>query len=70
MNQIQIHNGIAYKILKTQTISHFCREENEHPNMDYVEAVRDWVGSDHVLRTPTHFLFCETITEVDFEIVE
>jgi hypothetical protein len=26
-----------------------------------------WCGADHVLKNQTHFLFCETIEEVEFE---
>lgn len=36
--------------------------------MEYVQLYRDWVGADHVLRTPTHFLFCETVQSIEFEI--
>jgi len=36
--------------------------------MELVQAYRDWMGCNHVLRTQTHFLFCETIEEA--EIIE
>ena len=65
--QIQVHNGIAYKVLRAKFISHFAPKLDEHPNMEYVQLFRDWVGADHVLRTPTHFLFCETVRDTDFE---
>ena len=68
--QIQVHNGIAYKVLQAKFISHFASKLDDHPNMEYVQLFRDWVGADHVLRTPTHFLFCETIHDVEFEICE
>ncbi|NDB85826.1 MAG: hypothetical protein EB127_24460 [Alphaproteobacteria bacterium] len=68
--QIQVHNNIAYKILRTQFISHFAPRLDEQPNMEYVQIYRDWVGADHVLRNSTHFLFCETIPDVDFEMCE
>lgn len=68
--QIQVHNGIAYKVLRAKAISHFAPKLDEQPNMEYVQLFRDWVGADHVLRTPTHFLFCETIQEADFEMCE
>jgi hypothetical protein len=38
--------------------------------MEYVQMYRDWVGADHVLRTATHFLFCETVPTVEFETIE
>jgi hypothetical protein len=31
--------------------------------MELVQAWRDYLGCDHVLRSQTHFLFCETIEE-------
>ena len=68
--QIQVHNDTAYQVLRAQTISHFAPRLDEHPNMEYVQLYRDWVGADHVLRTPTHFLFCETIQEAEFEMIE
>jgi hypothetical protein len=68
--QIQVHNDVAYKILRTQFISHFAPRLDEQPNMEYVQIYRDWVGADHVLRNSTHFLFCETIPDVDFEMCE
>jgi hypothetical protein len=68
--QIQVHNDIAYKIIRTQFISHFAPRLDEQPNMEYVQIYRDWVGADHVLRNSTHFLFCETIPDVDFEMCE
>ena len=35
---------------------------------DLVQAYRDWKGCNHVLRSQTHFIFCQTIQEA--EIVE
>lgn len=68
--QIQVHNGIAYNVKRAKFIAHFAPKLDEQPNMEYVQAYRDWVGADHVLRTPTHFLFCETIPDVEFEMCE
>jgi hypothetical protein len=31
---------------------------------------RDWVGADHVLRDATHYMFCETIQDVEFEMIK
>ena len=38
------------------------------PNMDYVKIYMEWVQSDHVLRSDTHFMFCETVQ--DAQIIE
>jgi hypothetical protein len=43
---------------------------DEAPNMEYVQEYMKWLKADHVLQTQTHFMFCETIPDVDFENVE
>ena len=30
----------------------------------------EWQQADHVLRSDTHFMFCETIQEVEYEVVD
>jgi hypothetical protein len=66
MKQLYIHNDKAYLILRKTLIGKF--EIDHHPeNMELVKMYRDWVGADHVLRDQTHFLFCETIQDVEFE---
>jgi hypothetical protein len=69
MKQLYTHNGKAYLILRKVFIGKF--EVDQHPeNMEYVKMYRDWVGADHVLRDQTHFLFVETIQDVEFEEIE
>ena len=54
------HNGESYIILDQVAPHHFSKSYEEQPNMK-------WFGADHVLKNQTHFLFCETIEEVEFE---
>lgn len=71
MRSVYKHNDSAYIVLQQKPIHHFAKTmDDDHPNMEYVQMYMKWLGADHVLRTPTHFLFCETIPDVDFEIVE
>jgi hypothetical protein len=71
MKSIYKHNDVAYIILQQKLIHYFAKTmDDTYPNMEYVNMYMKWLGADHVLRTPTHFLFCETIPDVDFEIVE
>jgi hypothetical protein len=70
MQQVFKHNEIAYIVLKQKPVSHFAQKLDEHPNMEIVQQYMKAIGADHVLRTQTHFMFCETIPDVDFEIVE
>jgi hypothetical protein len=68
MKTVYKHGDAAYIILKQKPISHFARKLGELPNMDYVKMYMEWVQADHVLRSETHFMFCETIQEA--EIIE
>jgi len=43
---------------------------DEEPNMEMVQVYMKWRGADHVLRTQTHFLFCETIQDAILDIEE
>ena len=67
MTPLYYHNKEAYIVKRSVLIHHFASTLNDEPNMEYVQMYRDWVGADHVLRTPTHFLFCETVQSVEFE---
>ena len=67
MTPLYYHNKEAYIVKRSVLIHHFASTLNDEPNMEYVQIFRDWVGADHVLRTPTHFLFCETVRDTDFE---
>jgi hypothetical protein len=70
MTPLYYHNNEAYQVKRSVLIHHFAPTLEDQPNMEYVQMYRDWVGADHVLRTATHFLFCETVPTVDFETIE
>jgi len=65
MKQLKVHGGKAYIVFQKQPITKF--EDGNVLNMDKVKVVRDWLGADHVLRDNTHFLFCETIQDIEYE---
>ena len=65
MKEIRVYNNKAFLILRTLPIGKF--EDGNVLNKDKVKAVRDWLGSDHVLRDAHHFIFCETIQDVEYE---
>jgi hypothetical protein len=67
MTPLYYHNKEAYIVKRSVLIHHFAPSLDKDANMEYVQMYRNWVGADHVLRTPTHFLFCETVRDVDFE---
>ena len=68
MKELRVHNNQAYIILRKFPIIKF--EDGNVLNKNKVKVVRDWVGADHVLRDPNYFLFCETVTDVEFEMIE
>ena len=65
LRQLYYHNNKAFLI--TRKISIGCFDEKGKLNMDLVKWCRDWFGCDHVLKTQTHFLFVETIEDIEFE---
>ena len=68
--QLYIHNDTAYIILDQQSITTFAPTLDVEPNMEMVQVYMQWRRADHVLRTQTHFLFCETIQEAVLDIEE
>lgn len=65
MKQLYYHNNTPYKVHRRIPTHNF--EKNKELNLDYVKAWRDWLGCNHVLRDQTHFIFVETIDDVEFE---
>jgi len=61
-------NDNAYIVKKEVAQHNFQIKGQNQLNMKLVEDYMKWLGCDHVLRTQTHFLFCETIP--DAEIIE
>jgi hypothetical protein len=69
MKQLYIHNDKAYLIIRKVPIGKFGIDH--HPeNMERVKMYKDWIGADHVLRNQTHFMFCETIPDIEFEEIK
>jgi len=69
-SQIYFHNENAYIVLREKPIYAFSKTFESEPDMELVQSFMKWCKADHVLRTQTHFLFCETIPDADFEIIE
>ena len=65
MKELRVHNNQAYIILRKFPIIKF--EDGNVLNKNKVKAVRDWIRADHVLRDPHSFLFCEIVTDVEYE---
>jgi hypothetical protein len=64
-----MHGDNAYIVLKRRLAEQFNTNGNT-PNMGYLKEYRDWIGADHVLRDQTHFIFCETVQDIEWEDLE
>jgi hypothetical protein len=65
IDYIKYVNDIAYRVKKDIVVDKFLIKGTNKLNMDLVQAYRDWLGCDHVLRTQSHFMFCQTIQEAE-----
>lgn len=68
IDYIKYTSDNSYRVKRDIMITKFVIKGTDQINMDLVQAYRDWLGCDHVLRSQTHFMFCQTIQEA--EIVE
>jgi len=66
MKPVYKHGDAAYVVLDQKSISHFAARLDEQPNMEYVQLYMQWRECDHVLRSDTHFMFCETIKDAEY----
>ena len=55
-NKLYKHQGNLYKIIREVPFHNFI----DH---NHVKEFRDIVGSNHVLKTKTHYMFCEVVEE-------
>lgn len=69
MKQIYTHGEKAYIVLKRVADFKFRVKLDMEPDMETVKEYRDWIGADHVLRDQTHFIFCQTIPDIEWEEV-
>jgi hypothetical protein len=67
MRPVYSHGGKAYIVLERRWEGHFTPKLDQDPDMERVKMYRDWIGADHVLRDQTHYLFCETIEDIEWE---
>lgn len=59
-NSLYKHQGEFYKVLREIPLHNFI-----DGGIDKVKAWRDFLGADHVLKSKTHYMFCETIKDAE-----
>jgi len=62
---IKYVNDNAYIVKRETPIHNFIHKNTNQIDMELLASYRDWLGCDHVLRSQTHFLFCETIQDAE-----
>jgi len=63
VHYIKYVNDRAFVVKQEVAVGRFEVKGENRLNMKLCQDYRDYLGCDHVLRTQTHFLFCETIEE-------
>ena len=63
VHYIKYVNDQAYVVKQEVAVGRFEIKGLNKLNMKLCQDYRDYLGCDHVLRTQTHFLFCETIED-------
>ncbi len=58
-SQVYKHGDHAYIIVCQKMIFTFAKTFEAEPDMELVQHYMQWCGADHVLRSPSHFMFCE-----------
>ena len=60
------HNDKAFGVLRQVPMHHFAERLDTQPNGEYVNMFKQWCGADTIIQSETHFMFCETIPDVEF----
>ena len=62
------HNGNLYLIIREMPLHNFTRKDGSIIP-EVFNGWKEYLGAEHVLKTKTHFLFCEKVQDVEWEDV-
>jgi len=65
MKQLFFYNDNVYLILRKLNLSYII-DKNNNINNELLKLWKEHEGADHVLKTDTHFLLCETLKEPEW----
>jgi len=68
VHYIKYVNDRGFVVKREMPVHRFEVKGSNRLNMELCQAYRDYLGCDHVLRTKTHFLFCETIKDAEIVV--
>ena len=66
MKELFFNNDKAYIILRRIPLHVVTNKKGEIVSQAF-NGWKDHLGADHVLKTATHFLYCETIQDAEWE---
>jgi hypothetical protein len=66
MKMLYFYNGEVYVILRALKASYLYDKTGEFKR-DLLHLWKEGLDADHVLKTESHFLLCETIKEPEWE---
>ena len=66
MKMLYFYNGEVYDILRALSASYLYNKAGEFKR-DLLHLWKEGLDADHVLKTESHFLLCETIKEPEWK---
>ena len=66
LRKLYRYNNNLYIILRELPHSSLIGKDGK-VKTELFNAWKSWLGADHVLKNSTHFLFCETVPEAEYE---
>ena len=58
------YNGNFYRLVRQMPLHQFTRKDGSIIGEKY-NAWKEWLKADHVFKTQSHFLFCETVQDAE-----
>lgn len=68
LNKWVKHNGTMFQIIRKMPHHQFLRKDGTIIAEKY-NAWKFWLEADHVFKTKTDFLFCETVPDLEYEMI-
>jgi hypothetical protein len=66
MKELYRYNDKVYVILRRMPHHNFSKK-NGDLILETVSLWKKYLGADHVLKDQTHFIFCETVKDAEWE---
>jgi len=64
---LETYNGNLYIVLRKIPIHNFKRKNSEEIIPEVFNGWKEWLEAEHVLKTETHFIFCQLPQDIECE---